>query len=110
MAKDTEAGIGHNSLDVEYNDLSEALRELANLKHEVSEANGELRSAIKAYLDKYGWNKKALAVIRDIAAMSETARKDFLLTFDAMYSAMKAEEWDGEVADLFANEGVEDAD
>lgn len=110
MPKDeTPAGIGHNSIDVDYNDLSGVLVDLANLKKQVSEANGDLRQAIKAYLDKYGWNKKALAVIRDIAAMSQTARKDFLLTFDAMYAAMKAEEWDGEVADLFAKQ-VEDAD
>ncbi|MEL6102931.1 MAG: hypothetical protein AAFR68_16670, partial [Pseudomonadota bacterium] len=80
------AKTGDNSkVSVTYNELTDALTEIANTKTEVNEANGTHRSNIKKILDDHGWNKKALAQIRAIEDMSQTQRMDFLRTFNAMY-------------------------
>ena len=100
MPKDQDAGdddlaeIGDNSdLDISFSDISPVVSDLAQSAKAVAEATGSLRSKIKAILDDKGWNKKALGMIRTIDAMSDTARADFLRSFQPMFEAMYAGKW-----------------
>lgn len=100
-----------NEFAVDGDTLEGFLDELSNLKKSVSESAGDLRSRIKAILDDQGYHKKALATIRDIQAMSETQRADFLRTFNPMLKAMRDLQWDDEGADMVdAIEGEGDAE
>lgn len=89
-----------NEFAVDPKDLIEDLSNLSNLKDGVSEATGELRSQIKQILDSRGYHKKALAMIRDLDAMSETKRADVLRTFLPMLNAMRDAKWDSEMKDM----------
>ena len=82
--------------------LKQQLETLANMKKGVSEANGDLRAKIKEILETAGYNKKALAIIRQIDAMSETQRADFLRTFEPMFDAMLQFAWQEDTEDMFA--------
>jgi len=95
-----------NDFTVDADALEGFLSELTDLKKSVSESAGDLRSRIKSILDQQGYHKKALAVIRDIEAMSETQRADFLRTFNPMLEAMRSLKWDAEGNDML--EGLDE--
>lgn len=90
-------------LDIDRAELEEAISELADGKLAVSEATNALRSQIKTTLETTGWNKDALAIIRRIAAMSETKRADCLRTLLPMMDVMDAAIWADERADMLAD-------
>ena len=90
----------NNKFDIDHSTLRGIIDDLARQKLEVGEATGKLRSGIKAVVDEYSMNKKALAVIREFAAMSPTARADCLRSFDVMYNRMYDEEWSKELQDM----------
>lgn len=100
----TEDHKSNSEIDIDYGELQEILNELEDKKDTVSEATGALRSRIKAVVDETGWHKGALAKIREIDAMSETARADFLRTFEPMFDAMVSQKWRDEMQDLFKDE------
>ena len=87
-------------VEVDGSELQQILDDLGDKKREVDEANGALRAALKEILEDAGWNKKALQAIRQIDAMSETQRADFLRTFKPMFEALYAHGWAFEVQDL----------
>ena len=89
------------NIDIEYEDLQKVLDDLSNSQLQVSEAAGNHRSKIKGHLDSTGWNKSALAIIRQIDGMSQTKRNDFLGTFDPLFDVMHAKKWADERQDLF---------
>lgn len=95
-----------NQFTVDGKDLQKDIEQLKDMKSSVSEATGELRSQIKAILDNKGYHSKALAIIRDLDAMSETKRADVLRTFTIMFEAMMELKWRKESADML--EGIED--
>lgn len=100
MPRDT-ADIGDNSdIEIGYDDLQAILDRLADKKDAVSEATGRLRSEIKEVIETRGFHKGALAVIRKIEDMSETARADFLRTFDPLFEVMYLGKWKEESANL----------
>lgn len=99
-----DTNIGDNSnLEVDFSDLEQFLEDMANKKKTVSEAAGSLRSHLKGVLEETGWHKKAAAMIRDIDAMSETARADFLRTFEPMFDVMMGKKWRDEAMDIFTD-------
>ena len=89
-----------NEFDVYYGDLKTDLDLLSDLKKTVGEHNGELRSNLKHILETRGYHKKAMAIIRDIDAMSETERADVLRTLLPMMDAMNDGKWSGEGTDM----------
>ena len=89
-----------NEFDVYYGDLKKDLDLLADLKKTVGEHNGDLRSNLKHILETRGYHKKAMAIIRDIDAMSETERADVLRTLLPMMGAMNDGKWSGEGTDM----------
>ena len=94
-------------ISVEASEVQAILDDLADKRREVDEANGALRARLAEILEDAGWNKKALQVIRQIDAMSETQRADFLRTFKPMFEALYAHGWVAEVQDLVSE--LEDA-
>jgi len=90
----------NSSIEVDYPELKSFLDELSNKQRVVSEATGSLRSRIKGILDEKGYNNAALGVIRAIENKSETARADFLRTFEPMFDAMVEHKWRDEMHDL----------
>lgn len=80
-------------IEIEYEELQGILDSLASAQREVAEANGELRSRIKATIDGKGFQKTALAMIRQIDAMSTSKRNDFLRTFEPLFDVMLAGKW-----------------
>lgn len=93
---------GDNSdLEVDFKDVETFLKDMNDKQKSVSEATGSLRSHLKGALDKHGWNKGAAAMIRQIDGYSETARDDFLRTFEPMYTIMTEQKWADERQDLF---------
>lgn len=93
--------MGDNSLDhIDADELQSFLNELGDKQRTVSEATGTLRSRIKSILDEKGWNNAAFAAIRTIENKSETARADFLRTFEPMFDAMMQEKWRDEMRDM----------
>ncbi len=95
---------GHNSqIEVDGENLVKILARLTNLKEEMDEANGRLRSEIKTTLDNYGWHKAALGFIRQIDDMSISKRNDFLASFEPMFDAMLTKKWRDEQQDLFSD-------
>lgn len=113
LDNDGAAGLGHNLPEIEYDDLRELLDALSDKKRSVDESNGKLRAALKGIIDDRGFHAGGFATIRKIDAMSETERADFLRTFNALYTAMKAGKWDQESSDLLsateAEEKIADA-
>lgn len=94
---------GDNSnIDVDYSDLETFLKDMQNKAKAVSEANGSLRSHLKSVLDDTGWHKTAAATIRQIDNMSETARADFLRSFEPMFDIMLSKKWRDEAMDIFS--------
>lgn len=91
---------GQSPGGLSYDELQGVLNELADYKDAVNEANGRLRAAIKAVLDEHGIHKGALATIRQIEGMSETARADYLRSFEPMFDAMLSHRWRDEQANL----------
>ena len=90
----------NNKFDIDHSTLRGIIDDLSKRKLEVGEATGKLRSDIKTIIDEYSMNKKALAVIREFAAMSPTARADCLRSFDVMYNRMYEKEWGQELQDM----------
>lgn len=78
MPKDTD---DRNAVDIAY--LNSDIAELANDAKAVAEKAGELRAAIKQKIEDRGYNKKALGMLRSIAALSDDKLADFRRTFDA---------------------------
>jgi hypothetical protein len=92
---------GHNSeIGIDIDDLLGVLTELSDKAKGVSESNGKLRASLKSIIEERGWNNKGLAIIRQIDAMSETSRADFLRTFKPMFNAMLEAAWQKEMEDL----------
>jgi len=102
---DGSVNLSNSQIEVDYDELEQILSSLADKKRTISEASGALRSAIKAVIDDHGWHKGALATIRRIDDMSETARADFLRSFAPLYEAMQEYKWRDELDDLFDGEG-----
>lgn len=92
-----------NAFDVGYVDLKEDLRVLTDLMKDVGESTGTLRSNLKHILETRGYHKKAMAIIRDIDAMSETGRADVLRTLLPMMSAMNEGKWADEGKDMLGD-------
>ncbi len=92
--------LSNSMMEIDGDELLQILHELDGKKQVVSEKNGDLRNAIKQVIEDHGWHKAALAQIRAIAAMSETARADFLRTFEPMFEAMNEMVWRQERLDL----------
>jgi len=101
---DSEEHRSNSKIDVDPDALMEILKELDDKKQSVTEANGRLRSRIKAVIEETGWHNGALATIRQIEAMSETSRADFLRTFIPMLGVMREHKWADEMEDLFGGE------
>ena len=113
MAKDQADGaeIGDNSeVDVDHEELDRFIKELEGKQKTITEATGSLRNRIKEIIGQTGWHKGALAAIRKIAAMSPTARADYLRTFQPMFDAMLAHAWESEMRDLIDQLQDEGAD
>ena len=109
MPKDNTPAAGDNDkLLIEFPELVAFLDELKQKKKAVDEATGSLRARIKAILEDQGFHPQALAMIRQIEAMSESKRADFLRTFDPMFEAMYEGKWAQENRDLL--DGLENTD
>ena len=94
--------MGENyDLQIDADALIAELEDLAQKKKAVGESNGELRKRISQILEQKGYHKSALAMIRQIDAMSRTSRNDFLRTFEPMFDAMLSAKWRDEQQDLF---------
>lgn len=103
--KEVSASIGDNSnLDVDYKDLQAYLDELKDKAHGVAEATSSLRTRIKSIIEEKGYHKGALGMIRQIENMSQTARADFLRTFEPMFDAMVENKWRAESDDMLDRE------
>ena len=89
-----------NQFTADGKELQKEINELSDMKSSVSEATGELRSKIKSILDNKGYHSKALAIIRELDAMSETKRADVLRTFSPMFEAMLELKWRKESEDM----------
>lgn len=96
--------ISNSEVLIDYDSLEGILSGLSDKKRSVSEASGALRSAIKEVIEEHGWHKGALATIRKIDDMSETARADFLRSFAPMFAAMSEFKWNDELEDLFGGD------
>lgn len=94
---------------INYDDLNNDIDELSGMAKAVSEANGALRSRLNTILETRGYNKKALAIMRQIDGMSETGRADFLRTFEPMLEAMLECKWRAAMADMLEGLGEEAA-
>lgn len=102
------AEMGDNSVDeIEYDELQSLLDDLSDKQRHVTEATGGLRARLKAILDEKGWNKSALGMIRQIENKSETARADFLRTFEPMFDAMVSKKWRDEMHDMIDETNTE---
>jgi hypothetical protein len=103
MPKDDKT-IGDNSqLEVDYADLETFISDMENKQKAISEATGSLRSHLKSVLADTGWHKRAAGMIREINAMSETTRADFLRTFEPMFDVMLSKKWRDEAQDIFSD-------
>lgn len=89
-----------NDFTVDVDELADQLAECSELKDGVSEANGDLRSRIKAIIESSEYHKNAFAMVRQIFEMSETKRADFLRTFKPMFDGMYQQVWLDEMKDL----------
>lgn len=95
-----------NAVDqVDAEELSQILDDLAGGQKAISEATNALRAKLKQVLDDKGWNKVALGMIRSIDAKSETARADLLRTFVPMFEVMMDAKWRDEMHDLVDDAG-----
>ena len=97
-----DGNLSNETFAVDAEKLDAEIAELADLKRSVSEKNGTLRNRIKQILEVRGYHPKAMKMVRDIDAMSETERADFLRTFEPMFEAMAAHKWRAEAEDLLA--------
>lgn len=99
--------MGHNSGDdadaVDLNDLLKVLGECRDKQKTVSEATGALRVHRKGIIEDREWHKGAFAEVLKIDNLSETARADYLRTFDLLYRAMFAGQWAEEMRDMLAS-------
>ena len=103
-----QPNMGHNEApDIEFDELQTILDDLAGKARSVSEANGELRAAIKRVIDDKGFHAKALADIRTIDAMSETRRADYLRTYVPLFMAIYKAKWEPEANDLLSEQETE---
>lgn len=93
-----------NQFDVDGKELMAEIVELQDMKTTIGEATGSLRSHLKGILDKKGYHSKALAICRDIDAMSETKRADVMRTLIPMMAAMREQKWDAEIKDMLDDE------
>ena len=100
MAKKTTKDRQSNQFDVDGKELIAEIVELQDMKTTIGEATGSLRSHLKGILDKKGYHSKALAICRDLDAMSETKRADVLRTLNPMMAAMRQQKWDAESVDM----------
>ncbi|MAI35056.1 MAG: hypothetical protein CMM07_25740 [Rhodopirellula sp.] len=82
--------------------LDDYFSELKDLKLEVNETNGRLRSRIKAILQTEDWHKGAFADLRKIDNMSQTGRADYLRTFVPGFMAFFKLAWEAEMGDLLS--------
>lgn len=98
--KDSEIG-DNSAVEVDYDELRAFLDELTGKRKAISEATGSLRQRIAEIIEQTGWHKKALADIRSIEAMSETARADYLRSFEPLFDEMVSKKWRDEQQDLF---------
>ena len=98
--------LSNSEITVDAEELQAILDELTDKQKSITEATGALRSKLQEILDDSGWHKGALATIRKIDAMSETARADFLRTFAPMFAAMMEYGWEAEMQDML--DGAED--
>lgn len=98
-----DGNIGDNSA-FDYDDLQRLLDELAGKQTAISEATGSLRSRLKEIIESREWHKGALSMVRKIDAMSETARADFLRTFEPMFDVMVSKKWRDDMSDLFKDD------
>lgn len=94
-------------LGVTFEEFVALFDEIDGKKKAVDEANGSLRSLIKAKLEAKKWNKTGLAMIRQLKAMSPTQRADVIRTFKPMFELMMDRSWRSELDDL-ASGGDED--
>ena len=107
----TEPNLGDNSgINVDASQLNEFLLDLEDKQKTISEATGQLRNAIKTIVVETGWHKGAFGTVRTINKMSETARADFLRTFEPLFEAMMDNSWRGEMRDLIEQIEAEGAD
>ena len=104
MVKKTTKDRQSNQFDVDGKELIAEIVGLADMKTTIGEATGALRSGIKALLEKKGYHSKALAICRDIDAMSETKRADVMRTLIPMMAAMREQKWDAEIKDMLDDE------
>ena len=99
-------GPGSNQFVCDPQLLEKYLRELADKKKAVGERNGKLRARLKDILKKEGYHARAMSMIRDIDAMSETELADFMRTFKPMFEAMYEFFWKAYIDnDLLAGAG-----
>lgn len=97
-------------LDCSPSELLEILENLKNAAKAVAEATGNLRSRIKSTLEAKRWHKGALSTVRSIDAMSDSARADFLRTFEPMFDLMMQAKWRGALKDLLPDDEEEGQD
>jgi hypothetical protein len=91
------------NITAEFDELQAFLDELAGKQKVISEATGALRSRLKIILDETGYHKGAFGMMRTIDAMSDTARADFLRTFEPLFACMMDGKWRGRMSDLFGD-------
>lgn len=98
MPKDTN-GRPDSNFTITLDELLTDLASTANSAQQVSEANGDHRSNIKAIIDNRGYHKKAFADFRAIYGMSDSKFADYWRTFKPMLDAY-AEEAERRIADM----------
>lgn len=98
---ETKFGPGHNGdQDTDFNELNGFIVELADMKQDITAATAKLRTRLKAILETKKWNKSAVAEIRKVANMTQTARADYLRTFKILFAIMCHEKWDNDLRDM----------
>lgn len=109
MAETTRAAAQDSSnLKPLYQETQRFIDELANKQKTISEATGALRSRLKEILEQTEHHKGAFAMIRKIDGMSQTARADFLRTFEELFDAMMSYKWRDEMRDMLDGTGEEE--
>lgn len=73
--------------------LHEMLTDLKNLKGDVSSTNGKLRNELKQHLENTGLHPKAVAIVRQLDEMTDTARPDVLRSLHAMLDLLEGARW-----------------
>lgn len=108
--KDLPNASPEDTLGISFEEFVEILDEIEGKRKVVDEANGGLRSLIKAKLSSMKWNKNGLAMIRTLRAMSPSQRADVLRTFKPMFDLMLERKWADEMRDLVPDRDAEDGD